>query len=177
MATATTQATTPVTGERPGVKREDFWEWHGQGYFVRCEPHDEVNSIDPRFMACKTCGHSWRMPSLARPQWDTYEDKAAYSHDAMAYRDAENTACDGTIPNRVCVTCAGRARRTGRQPTELPFHHLNVCHGCGAFVCFPHTYWHGEDNHATLCRTCRMAAAKDGRLPKGETVYGEEKRI
>ncbi len=143
-------------GLRPGVRREDFWGWApGEAYFVPCSVHREVRSIDPRFSACEICGHTWRRDTLKPPDW-------------------REDPIDATIPMRRCITCRAQAQRKGRTDAEeLPFHQLNVCHGCGAFVCYPHTYWHGEEWSETLCRSCRMARAKDDSLSRGECKYGE----
>ena len=162
---ATVIARTAPTGVRPGVKREDIWDWHDKPYFMKCEPHNEVSSIDPGFAMCKDCGHSWRSPQ-PRPQRGDFADFREWSLAIHTWSKASDAVCDSTVPNRLCVTC-----KTG---AELPIHHLNVCHGCGVFICYDHTFWHGEEDGETLCRKCRMAMAKDGRLPKGMTLYGKE---
>lgn len=166
-------------GVRPGVKREDMWSFmRRSAYFVRCETHDEVSSIDPRFKACSSCGHSWRIDASTEPRPEDFAALAEYWHAHYEWRRQQNEACADAIPNRVCATCSSVAQRAGRPaPEPLPHHHLNVCHGCGAFVCFPHTYWHGEEDSETLCTSCRRAGAKDGTLPKGSTLHGEEKSV
>lgn len=162
---ATVKSTIAPAGVRPGVKREDFWDWHGRPYFVKCDLHEEVSSIDPSFAACRACGHSWRIPE-PRPQREMFDTQREWSDVIVPWSRLNDAASAEAVPNRCCVTC--------KSDKQLPLHHLNVCHGCGAFVCYDHTYWHGEEDGETLCRSCRMAMAKDGRLPKGLTVYGQE---